>query len=63
MTLKELADALENIDEEAFASLLLEFELNHDDGPMQVKTMIINALRFSDQHGMPIARPPLDEAD
>jgi len=59
----ELADALENIDEEAFASLLLEFELNHDDGPKQVKTMIIEALRFSDQHGLRASRPPLDEAD
>ena len=63
MTLTELADALENIDEEAFASLLLEFELSHDDGPMQVKTMMIDALRFADQHGMPISRPPLDAAD
>ena len=63
MTLKELADALENIDEEAFASLLLEFELNHDDGPKEVKTMIIDALRFSDQHRQRAARPPLDEAD
>jgi hypothetical protein len=63
MTPKELADALENIDEEAFASLLLEFELNHDDGPRQVKTMIIDALRFSDQHGMRAPAPPLDEAD
>jgi hypothetical protein len=63
MTPKELADALENIDEEAFASLLLEFELSHDDGPKQVKTMIIDALRFSDQHGMRTSTPPLDEAD
>jgi hypothetical protein len=63
MTLKELADALENIDEEAFASLLLEFELNHDDGPRQVKTMIIDALRFSDRQGLRPSRPPLDEAD
>ena len=63
MTPKELADALENIDEEAFASLLLEYELNHDDGPKQIKAMIIDALRFSDQHGMPVSRPPLDEAD
>jgi hypothetical protein len=63
MTPKELADALENIDEEAFASLLLELELSHDDGPKQVKTMIIDALRFSDQHGMRASRPPLDEAD
>jgi hypothetical protein len=63
MTLKELADALENIDEEAFASLLLEYELNHDDGPKQVKTMIIDALRFSDQNGLRASHPPLDEAD
>jgi hypothetical protein len=63
MTLKELADALENIDEEAFASLLLEYELNHDDGPKQVKMMIIDALRFSDQHGMRAACLPLDDAD
>ena len=63
MTLRELADALENIDEEAFASLLLEFELSHDDGPKQVKAMIVDALRFSDQHGMRTPSPPLDEAD
>jgi hypothetical protein len=63
MTPKELADALENVDEEAFASLLLEYELSHDDGPMQVKTMIIDALRFADQHGLRAPRPPLDEAD
>ena len=63
MTAKELADALENIVEDAFASLLLEFELNHDDGPKQVKTMIIDALRFADQHGLKAPRPPLDEAD
>ena len=63
MTLKELADALEKIDEEAFATLLLEYELDHDDGPLQVKRMIIDALRFSDQHGMRASRPPLDEAD
>jgi hypothetical protein len=63
MTPKELADVLEKIDVEAFASLLLEFELNHDDRPKQVKTMIIDALRFADLHGMPISRPPLDEAD
>jgi hypothetical protein len=62
-TMKELADALENIDEEAFASLLLEYELNHDDGPKQVKMMIIDALRFSDQHGLRASPPPLDEAD
>ncbi len=44
MTPKELADALEKVDEEAFASFLLEYELNHDDGPRQVKQMIIDAL-------------------
>jgi hypothetical protein len=63
MTPKELADVLEKIDVEAFASLLLEFELNHDDRPRQVKTMIVDALRFADQQGMPVSRPPLDEAD
>jgi hypothetical protein len=25
--------------------------------------MVIDALRFADQHGMPVSRPPLDEAD
>jgi hypothetical protein len=63
MTLKELADAIEKIDEEAFSTLLLEYELDHDDGPKQVKAMIVDALRFSDQHGMRMSRPPLDEAD
>ena len=43
--------------------MLLEYELDHDDGPRQVKTMIVDALRFSDQHGMSTSRPPLDEAD
>ena len=60
MTLTELADALENIDEEAFASLLLEFELSHDDGPKQVKAMIVDALRFfgseRDAHITSVAR-------
>jgi hypothetical protein len=63
MTLKELADALEKIDEEAFSTLLLEYELDHDDGPRQVRAMIVDALRFSDQHGMRTSRPPLDDAD
>jgi hypothetical protein len=63
MKLKELADALDKIDEEAFASLLLELELSHDDGARQVKKMVIDALRFADQHGMQQARPPLDDAD
>jgi hypothetical protein len=43
--------------------LLLEYELSHDDGPKQVKKMIIDALRFSDRHGLREPRPPLDEAD
>jgi hypothetical protein len=63
MTPKELADALEKIDEEAFASLLLELELSHDDRARQVKTLMIDALRFADQNGMPIPRPHLDGAD
>ena len=63
MTLKELADALEKLDEEAFASFFWEFELAHDDRPEQVKTMIIDALRFADQHGLRAPRPPLDDAD
>jgi len=49
--------------EEAFASMLLEYELNHDDEPKVVKTMIVEALRFADAHGFRVARPPLDEAD
>ncbi|WJR76698.1 hypothetical protein [Bradyrhizobium sp. NP1] len=63
MSPKELADALEKVDEEAFASLLWELELNHDDEPKQIKMMIIDALRFSDQHGQGASRPPLDDAD
>jgi hypothetical protein len=63
MTLIELADALEKVDEEAFASMLLEYELNHDDEPKVVKTMIVEALRFADAHGFRVAQPPLDEAD
>ena len=63
MTLSELADALEKVDEEAFASMLLEYELDHDDGPEVVKTMIVGALRFADAHGFHVTRPPLDEAD
>jgi len=63
MTPKELADALEKVDEENFASLLWDLQLIHDDEPAEIKTMIINALRFSDQHGLSAPRPPLDEAD
>ena len=62
MTLKEIADKLESLDVEVLASL---FGLNytHDDEPDQVKRMIIDALRFSDQHGLKPPRPPLDDAD
>lgn len=57
MKLTELADALEKIDEEAFASLLLELELSHDDGPRQVKKMIIDGvLRISTECGNPVRR-------
>ena len=63
MTPKELADALEKVDEEAFASLLWELDFTHNDQPKQVKTMIIDALRFADLHGQVASRPPLDDAD
>ena len=63
MTPKELADALEKIDEEAFATMLIEYELTHDSGPSEVKRMIIDALRFSDRNGWQPQRPPLDDAD
>ncbi|WP_426413240.1 hypothetical protein [Bradyrhizobium ganzhouense] len=63
MTMNELANALARVDGDAFASFLLEYEITHDDGPEAMKTMIIEALRFADAHGLRIARPPLDEAD
>jgi hypothetical protein len=63
MTLKELADSLDKVDDEAFASLLWDLELTHDGSPKQVKKMIVDALRFSDQHGLSAPRPPLDDAD
>jgi hypothetical protein len=62
MTLKELADKLESLDADVFASLL-GLEYTHDDQPDQAKKMIIEALRFSDQHGLKAPRPPLDDAD
>ena len=62
MTLKELADKLAALDEDAFvASLQLEY--THDDEPGQVKAMMIDALRFADAHGMKAAQPRLDAAD
>jgi hypothetical protein len=62
MTLKELADKLEVLDEDAFVSLL-QLEYTHDGEPGQVKAMMIDALRFADAHEMKAARPPLDSAD
>jgi hypothetical protein len=62
MTLKELADKLEVLDEDAFVSLL-QLEYTHDGEPGQVKAMMIEALRFADANGMKAARPPLDSAD
>jgi hypothetical protein len=62
MTLTELADKLEPLDVEVFATIL-GLEYTHDDQPEQVKKMIIDALRFSDQHGLKAPRPPLDDAD
>jgi hypothetical protein len=47
---KELADKLEVLDVEAFASLL-RFDYTHDDAPGQAKKVIIDALRFASQHG------------
>ena len=62
MTFKELADKLEVLDEDAFVSLL-KLEYSHNDEPKQAKTMIVDALRFSDANGLKEARPPLDSAD
>ena len=62
MTLKELADKLEILDEDAFVSLL-QLEYTHDGEPGQVKAMMIDALRFADAHGMKAARPVLDSDD
>ena len=45
MNLKELADRLEVLDEDAFVSLL-QLEYTHDGEPGQVKAMMIDALRF-----------------
>jgi hypothetical protein len=62
MTLKELADRLEALDEDAFvASLQLEY--THDDEPGQVKSLMVDALRFADANGMKLTKPPLDSAD
>lgn len=62
MNPKELADKLEALDVDAFASLL-QLDYSHDDAPGQAKKLIIDALRFSSQHGFNEPRPSLDEAD
>jgi hypothetical protein len=58
----ELADKLEALDVDAFASLL-QLDYSHDDVPGQAKRLIIDALRFASQHGFSEPRPSLDEAD
>lgn len=62
MNPKELADKLEVLDVDSFASLL-QLDYSHDDAPAQAKKLIIDALRFASQHGFNEPRPPLDEAD
>jgi len=62
MHLKELANKLEALDIESFASLL-RFDYTHDDTLGQAKKLIIDALRFASQHGFSEQRPPLDAAD
>jgi hypothetical protein len=59
---KGLADKLEALDVEAFASLL-QLEYTHDDAPTQAKKLIIDALRFAGQHGFKEPRAGLDGAD
>jgi hypothetical protein len=62
MDAKEMADKLEALDVDAFASLL-QLDYTHDDGPSRAKKLIIDALRFASQHGFREPRPSLDEAD
>jgi hypothetical protein len=62
MTLKELADKLAALDEDAFVSAL-QLEYTHDDEPGQVKTLMVDALRFADANGMKVTKPRLDSAD
>jgi hypothetical protein len=62
MTLKELADKLAALDEDAFVSAL-QLEYTHDDEPGQVKALMVDALRFADASGMKVTKPPLDSAD
>ena len=59
---KDLADKLEALDVDSFASLL-QLDYSHDDTPVQAKKLIIDALRFASRHGFSEPCPPLDEAD
>ncbi len=59
---KELADKLEALDVEAFASLL-QLEYSHNNAPRQAKKLIVDALRFAGQYGFNEPCPRLDEAD
>ena len=44
--------------------MLIEYELNQNAGLSEVKRMIIDAFRFSDQRGLQASRlPSFDEAD
>lgn len=58
----ELADRLEALDGDSFASLL-RMVCTHDDAPAQAKKLIIDALRFASQHGFSEARAAFDDAD
>jgi uncharacterized protein (DUF934 family) len=59
---KELADKLEAIDVDSFASLL-RFDYTHDDALKQAKKVIVDALRFASRHGFSEPHLPLDDAD
>jgi hypothetical protein len=62
MNPRELADKLEALDADSFATLL-QFDYSHDDAPAEAKKLIIDALRFASRHGFNEPRPPLDAAD
>jgi hypothetical protein len=62
MDATQLADKLEALDVDAFASLL-QLDYSHDDMPGRAKQLIIDALRFASQHGFSEPPAALDEAD
>ena len=43
--------------------MLIEYGFNHDAELSEIKRMIIDPFRFSDQRGLQASRLPLDEAD